>query len=186
MRPDDRDTIFGISMLVLAVVSATVLVIVYDGASAGPDSPVLTFSEDGLYDRGLAVDLPQEGASVDCGVSRRNEYRISESVFLYNETSCSTGFSVGDRGLSVNSSGVEVLFKALDSAGEFQVGYDFGDSGLVCNVSAGDQSERADDRYPAECSGVDGELYEEWNNESFKDFNVVERGQDALENQSSE
>ena len=151
---------------------------------AESESPVLTFSEDGLYDRGLSVDLPESEASVDCTVSRRSEFHVSESVFLYNSTNCSTSFGVGDGNLSLNSSGVDVLFKATDLGEEFEIAYDFSDNALVCSISAVDREENDGNQYPADCSVVEEDLSETWNNESFSDFNVIERGQDTIESES--
>ena len=170
------------------IISAIVLSVAVLGlwaSESGPDSPVLTFSEDGLYDRGLSVDLPESGASVDCTVSRRNEFQVSESVFLYNGTECSTSFSVGDGNLSVNSSGVDVLFNINPPGEGFRLGYDFGESSaLVCNVSDAEFSQGEVSRFLADCGVVQEDLSETWNNESFTDFNVIERGQDTIESES--
>lgn len=149
------------------------------------EGPTLTFSEDGLYDRQLAVSLPESGASVDCSFSRRNEFQIAESVFLYNETECSTTFSVGDGNVSVSSSGVDVLFRAGELDEEFSMGYDFTDNALVCNISEADREENSWDQYPADCGVVDEDISESWNDANFTDFNVVERGQESLRNESS-
>jgi hypothetical protein len=85
----------------------------------------------------------------------------------------------------VNSSGVEVLFKILDSAGRYSLGYDFGESsGLVCNVSDAEDSDSDVTRLPADCSRVEEDISESWNNENFEDFDVIERGQDTIESES--
>lgn len=146
--------------------------------------PVLTVDKSGLYDRGLSVDLPESGAGVDCTVSRRNEFQVSESVFLYNSTDCSTSFSVGDENLSVNSSDVDVLFEIFAPGEGFRLGYDFGDSALVCDIPRVEDSQSEVVRYPVDCSRVEGDISRSWNNESFSDFNVIDRGQDTVGGQS--
>jgi hypothetical protein len=148
------------------------------------DDPVLTYNQSGMYDRQLAVDLPESEASVDCSVSRRDEFQVSERVFLYNSTDCSTTFGVDDGNISVNSSGVDVLFRATDLGDEFSVGYDFSDSALVCNISEADRVENSENQYPVDCGRVEEDISSLWNNGSFSDFNVHDRGRELLENQS--
>jgi hypothetical protein len=151
-------------------------------SSSSPD-PVLSYDKSGLYDRGLSVNLPEAGTAVDCTVSRRNEFQISESTYLYNSTDCSIQIRVDQGNLSVSSSNVDVLFKASGSAEEFSLGYDFGDSALVCDVSEGEA--RSDEaRFPVDCSRVDEDISQSWNNESFTDFNVIDRGQDTVGGQA--
>ena len=147
--------------------------------------PMLTFDRPGLYDRGFSVDLPESGASVDCSFSRRNEFQISKPVFLYNETDCSTTFTVDDGNVSVNSSSVDVLFKFRNLGEDFSMGYDFNDNSLVCNISEADSVDDGGDQYPVDCSVVDEDISESWNDANFTDFNVVERGQNAIADQSN-
>jgi hypothetical protein len=155
---------------------------VFVGLSSSPD-PVLSYDKSGLYERGLSVNLPEAGTAVDCTVSRRNEFQISESVFLYNSTDCSTEIRVDQGNISVSSSNVDVLFKSSGSGKEFSLGYDFGDSALVCDVSEGNTG-LDEARFPVDCSRVEEDISRSWNNESFSDFNVIDRGQDTVEGQS--
>jgi len=177
------DPLFSLFLVAAVVVGFFLGGLTVLASSSSSQDPVLSYDKSGLYERGLLVNLPEAGTAVDCTVSRRNEFQISESTYLYNSTDCSTQIRIDQGNISVGSSNVDVLFKASGSVEEFSLGYDFGETALVCDVSEGEaHSDEA--RFPVDCSRVDEDISRSWNDESFSNFNVIDRGQDTVEGQS--
>jgi hypothetical protein len=80
----------------------------------------------------------------------------------------------------------DLLFRA-GNASSFSIGFDFGSEYVSCRVSEEDEKKTGEDSYvysPADCGSGTGSLYSKWNDSEFANFNVHERGEEVLKNES--
>jgi len=125
------------------------------------------------------------GDSLECGVSRLDEVQISDSSYIYRNASCDSFLEVNGSNVSMPVTG-DILFKS-GNALSFSVGFDFDDGYVVCGVSEDMKNKIGEDSWvydPADCGSGTGSLYEKWNDTEFANFNVHERGEEILNNES--
>jgi len=121
-----------------------------------------------------------------CSVSRLDEVQISRSTYIYRNASCTTTFEVGGSGVDVPTREVDLLFRSNGS--KYSIGFELPHRFVECGVSEDQERKSGDDSWVyggAECSTSSGSLYEEWDDPEFKDFNVHDRGQELLQNESN-
>jgi hypothetical protein len=123
------------------------------------------------------------GDKLECGASRLNEVQISRNNYVYRNSSCTSWISVNGSTATVPVN-AEVLFDADD----LRIGFELDEEYVVCDVSEDMEKKTGDRSYVyngADCTGYSGSLYEKWNDSEFENFNVHERGQELLQNQTS-
>jgi len=124
----------------------------------------------------------ESGDRLECSVSRLNEVQISRNNYIYRNSSCESW-------ISVNGSTVTVPVRAdvLFDSDDLRIGFGLGEQYVICDVSE-DMEEKTGDRSyvynGADCTGFSGGLYGKWNDPEFENFNVHERGQELLQNQT--
>jgi hypothetical protein len=125
------------------------------------------------------------GDVLECGVSRLDEVQISDSSYIYRNASCESSLQVDGGNVSMPVTG-DLLFKA-GNASSFSIGLDFRDEYVVCSVFEESEEKTGSDSYmysPADCGSGTGSLYSKWNDSEFANFNVHERGEEVLKNES--
>ncbi|WP_313694223.1 hypothetical protein [Halorarum halobium] len=150
------------------------------GADAGSQTQV-SFDQLNLSYREIGMKTAS-GDRLRCTVSRLNEVQISENSYVYRNSTCTSWVTVNGSAVTAPVKGV-VLFDAE----ELRIGFDFEEEYVVCDVSAERQEKTGKGSYVyngADCTGFSGSLYSKWDDPGFEDFNVHERGQELLQNQT--
>lgn len=178
----DRDAIL-VGIIVAVSITAVVAALSSDDGDAevvdriSYDQVNNTYREIGL--------ITGTGDVLECGVSRLDEVQISDSSYIYRNASCESSLQVNSSNVSMPVTG-DLLFRA-GNASSFSIGFDFGSEYMSCRVSEEDEEKTGSEswRYsPADCSSSIGSLYEKWNDTEFANFNVHERGEEVLKNES--
>ena len=174
MENSEFFSVFGFGALFGAGI---VLMVVLTGGSQAQ----VSFDELNVSYREIVVDTAG-GDRLECGVSRFNEVQISESAYVYRNSTCEA-FMQFDGTVTAPVNG-EVLFDAE----QLRIGFDFDEEYVVCDVSEEREEKTGESSYvynDADCQGWSGSLYRKWNDPKFENFNVHERGQKLLRNQSA-
>jgi hypothetical protein len=141
----------------------------------------VSFDQLNLSHRDIGLNTGS-GDRLECGVSRFNEVQISENNYVYRNSSCTSWINVNGSTVTLPVKG-DVLF----DADGIRIGFDVGDQYVVCDVSEEMEEKTGESSYVysgAECEAFAGGLYGKWNDPEFENFNVYERGQELLKNQT--
>jgi hypothetical protein len=178
----NRDAVL-VAVLVVGSISVLQFALPSDDGNAGVSDRVSYEQVNNTF-REIGVTTGT-GDSLECGVSRLDEVQISDSSYIYRNAGCNSFLGVNISNVLMPVS-ADVLFKA-DSQESFRVGFDFEDEYVVCGVSEEVESPTGEDSWvysPADCGSGRGSLYEKWNDSEFANFNVHERGEEVLNNES--
>lgn len=160
--------------------AAIVLMVVVSGEGSQAQ---VSFDQLNVSYREIAVDTAN-GDRLECGVSRFNEVQISDSAYIYRNSTCESWMLMNGSTVTAPVKG-EVLFDGK----ELRIGFDFDEEYVVCDVSKGNMEIAGEGSYVyngADCIGYSGSLYNQWNDPEFENFNVHEWGRELLENQTAQ
>jgi hypothetical protein len=182
---DDREwALFLTGMLVGALIMTIVALAAIHSNSSAEVSDRVSFEQVNNTYREIGVNT-SSGDRLSCTISRLDEVQISDMSYIYGNGSCVSTIQVNGSELDVPTEKVDVLFRVNDS--RFDLGFDLPESYVVCDIAEGDEQKAGPDKWiyvDAVCSYSSGSLYEKWNDSEFANFNVHERGEEVLKNES--